>query len=78
MERVSLVQFRRNARAVIRKVAAGRGVLLTVRNRPVVRLEPIVADQVSQDDPFYQLGRLASANVNALTNEEIDKIIYGT
>ena len=76
MERISLVQFRRNARAVIRKVSSGRGVLLTVRNKPVVCLQPVVAAQVADDDPFYQLGKLA-IEARPVTNEEIDSIVYG-
>jgi len=76
MERVSLVEFRRSAGAVIRKVSTGRTVLLTVRNRPVLRLEPIVANRIASDDPFYQLGSIATRDVAGMTNEEIDEVVY--
>jgi prevent-host-death family protein len=76
MERISLVEFRRNARAVIRKVSNGRSVVLTLRNRPVVRLEPVAAAQISSDDPFYRLGIIATRDVAGMTNEEIDEVVY--
>jgi len=76
VERVSLLEFRRDARAVIRKVARGKRLLLTVHNRPVIRLEPIQDDPGTANDPFYALDRLAVDKLPGLTNEEIDKLVY--
>lgn len=41
MEKVSLLQFRREAQSVIRKVRQGKSLILTYRGEPVMRLEPI-------------------------------------
>ena len=77
LERVSLVEFRRDARSVIRKVAKGKRLVLTVHNRPVMRLEPISEQQpMVGDDPFYALDRIAAEKLQGLTNEEIDKLVY--
>jgi hypothetical protein len=50
---------------------------MTYRGKPVMRLEPIVDEIPSAEDPFYKLGDLASSNAEPLTNEEIDKAVYG-
>ena len=75
MERISVLQFRRDAAAVIRKVRQGKRFILTYRGKPVMRLEPIAERKISPDDPFYSIGQLAVEGP-PLSNEEIDKIIY--
>lgn len=76
METVSVLEFRRDAEAIIRKVRRGKRLVMTYRGKPVLRLEPIEASAPSPDDPFYRLARLATADGRALTNEEIDQIVY--
>jgi antitoxin (DNA-binding transcriptional repressor) of toxin-antitoxin stability system len=76
MERVSLLQFRRHAEAIIRKVRQGRRLLLTYRGKPVMRLEPIPEQAVADDDPFYGLHQVSDAGGAPLSNEEIDQIVY--
>jgi hypothetical protein len=51
---------------------------LTYRGKPAARLEPIVERQITPEDPFYALDRLADAKGASLTNDEIDRIVYGT
>jgi antitoxin (DNA-binding transcriptional repressor) of toxin-antitoxin stability system len=41
METVSMVEFRRHADAIIRKVGRGNTLILTRRGKPVMSLEPI-------------------------------------
>ncbi len=76
MDKVSLLEFRRHADAVIRKVRQGKRLILTYRGKPVLRLEPIEARHPGPDDPFYALAQLAVPNDRSLTNEEIDEIVY--
>ena len=81
MEKVTILQFRRDAEAVIRKVRQGRSLVLTYRGKPVMRLEPIQERIVSRDDPFYAISKLAASDGSSpdeqpLTNEEIDRIVY--
>ena len=49
--------------------------LLTVRGKPVARLEPLNIPP-TQDDPLYHLAELASDTGQALSNREMDKLIY--
>jgi prevent-host-death family protein len=76
MDRVSILQFRRQAEAIIRQVQHGKRLIVTYRGKPVMRLEPIRGQHVSPEDPFYSLDQLAVADAEALTNEEIDQIVY--
>jgi Antitoxin of toxin-antitoxin stability system len=75
---VSILQFRKAAESVLKRVGKGEAFVLTYRGKPVARLEPIGSDAISQDDPIYQLDTLASSTAQPLTNAEIDRAIYGT
>ena len=77
MEKVSVLEFRRDAEAVIRKVRQGKRLIMTYRGRPVMRLEPIAASTPSKEDPIYKLDQLATSAGQPVTNEEIDQIVYG-
>jgi prevent-host-death family protein len=76
MDTVSMVDFRRDAEAIIRRAQQGKRMILTYRGKPVMRLEPITSNKPTKDDPFYGLGQLADPTGRSLTNEQIDKIIY--
>ncbi len=76
MKKVSIQKFRRNAKAVIRKVCRGQRLIVTYRGKPVMRLEPIQGKSPGPDDPFYKLAHLAEADRRRLTNEKIDQIVY--
>jgi antitoxin (DNA-binding transcriptional repressor) of toxin-antitoxin stability system len=76
MEMVSVLEFRRDAVAVIRKVEQGKRLVMTYRGKAVMRLEPIRAQNPAADDPFYKLADLAAADGSGLSNEEIDQIVY--
>ena len=78
MEKVSILEFRRDAEAVIRKVRQGKRLILTYRGKPVMRLEPIQEHEISPDDPFYSIAKYAEDDDGPpLTNKEIDRIVYG-
>jgi prevent-host-death family protein len=76
MEKITVLEFRRHAEAVIRKVRQGKRLILTYRGKPVMRLEPIQESVPAADDPFYALPQLATPKGRSLTNEEIDQIVY--
>ena len=76
MKTVSLLEFRKNARRVIRWAQQGRRMILTYRGEPVLRLEPLLDETPEEDDPFYKLNLLAEEKGKSLSNEEIDRIVY--
>ena len=77
MEQVSMLEFRRDAEAVIRKVQQGQRLFLTYRGKPVMRLEPVRDQELTSDDPFYSLALLAASGGESLSNDEIDETVYG-
>ena len=78
MNEVSMLEFRRNAKAVIQRALRGQRIILTYRGKPVLRLEPIESGTVDQDDPIYSLADLADPEGEPLSNREMDRIIYET
>ena len=77
MKSVSVLEFRKNAEKIIRWSRQGKRMVMTYRGRPVMRLEPIQDDTVSEDDPFLQLDGIAVGKKENLTNRQMDEIIYG-
>ena len=77
MERVSMLDFRRDAEGVIRRVQQGKRMILTYRGKPVLYLEPGPPEEVKADDPFYRIDRLATREGAPLSNDAMDQAIYG-
>jgi antitoxin (DNA-binding transcriptional repressor) of toxin-antitoxin stability system len=75
---VSMVELRLHADRIIQRVKAGETLVLTYRGRPALRLEPLPAEELGADDPFYALADLADDTGASLTNEQIDEIVYGS
>ena len=76
MKTITVVEFRNNLEATLRRVARGEGVLLTRRGRPVARLEPVLDRKIGLDDPIYSLSALA-VDGEPLSNEQIERELYG-
>lgn len=76
METVSMLDFRRDAEAIIRKAQQGKRMILTYRGKAVMRLEPIEGKTPREDDPFYAISELADSGGEALSNDEMDEVIY--
>jgi prevent-host-death family protein len=57
---ITMRELREKAEDIVRSVQKGRRMILTYRGRPVMRLEPIVADTTDPDDAFYRLAELAA------------------
>jgi antitoxin (DNA-binding transcriptional repressor) of toxin-antitoxin stability system len=76
VEKVSILEFRRDAEKFIRKVRQGKRLIMTYRGKSVLRLEPIQKRNPGPDDSFYKIAQLAIPKGRTLTNEEIDQIVY--
>lgn len=75
-----MLEFRRNARSALDAVGRGERILLTYRGKAVARLEPVREESVgvSEDDPLLSIEDFAiDGPGGALTNEEIDGLVYG-
>jgi prevent-host-death family protein len=80
MKTVTMLEFRKDAEGILRRVAKGERFLLSHRGRPAARLEPVVThgpDDLATD-PFLTIGRRALPSPKGKTRHtNIDKILYG-
>jgi antitoxin (DNA-binding transcriptional repressor) of toxin-antitoxin stability system len=74
---VTMLEIRQDPVSVIRKVQAGRRMILTYRGKAVMRLEPITDTFAPESDAFYRLADLAAKGGKNLSNREMDEAIYG-
>ncbi len=78
MTSVAMLEFRRNAGGILKRVMRGERMVLTYRGRPAIRLEPAEpAESPQRDDPFYRLAGLAGAGGGDADNTAIDEAVYG-
>jgi prevent-host-death family protein len=75
-----MLEFRRNAEGILRRVGRGERFLLSHRGKPAARLEPVenpvIADPAN--DPFLRIADRAKPSPKGkTTHSEIDRIIYG-
>src|SRR5260370_4666388 len=79
MNKVTMLEFRKDAQSVLRRVARGERFVLSHRGRPVARLEPIApaAPPDRDNDPFLGIPRRAVPSPKAKTrHQDIDRILY--
>ena len=80
MKTVTMVEFRRNAEGVLRRVARGERLVLSHRGKPAARIEPLSPAEapLSADDPALNLAAFAVPGPGGpMNNEEIDRLLYG-
>ena len=80
MKTVTMLEFRKDAEGILRRVAKGERFLLSYRGRPAARLEPVGPGRAGADanDPFLTIGKRAVASPKGKTRHaDIDRIIYG-
>ena len=80
MNIVTMLQFRKDAAGILRRIKKGERFVLSHRGRPVARLEPLFsgkpADPVS--DAFLAIGSRATRSPKGRTlHQDIDRIVYG-
>ena len=75
-----MLEFRKDAEGILRRVAKGERFLLSHRGKPAARLEPVSSGSTdgSADDPFLTIGQRAVASPKGKTRHaDIDRVIYG-
>jgi antitoxin (DNA-binding transcriptional repressor) of toxin-antitoxin stability system len=80
MKTVTMLEFRKNAERVLRRIARGERLVLSHRGKPAARLEPVTASPgvAFPNDPFLSIGRRSTASPKGKTkHSEIDRILYG-
>lgn len=80
MKSVTMLEFRRNAGGVLRRVGKGERFVLSHRGKPAARIEPLEAASSpdAPDDPFFGIANRAKPSPKGRTKHaEIDRILYG-
>ena len=80
MKTVTMLEFRKDAEGVLRRVAKGERFVLSHRGKPAARLEPLTPASASDParDAFLSIGRRARPSPKGKTrHEDIDRILYG-
>ena len=80
MKTVTMLEFRKDAEGILRRVAKGERLVLSHRGRPAARLEPLAAPPKHDPagDPFLAIAGRATRSPKGKTNhEDIDRILYG-
>lgn len=86
MTTISMNEFGRDWNAVIVKVKQGETVVVTDDGKPAVRIEPVSVPATSpqEEEPrsYADLAKLWDASnpecCRSLTNEGIDRVLYGS
>ncbi len=79
MEKISMLEIRRNARSVIERLHRGESFTITYRNRAVGELRPIEGDAADvAEDAVYDVAELAEDLGGGLDARKADELIYGT
>jgi len=80
MHTISMLELRTKSREVIQRLQRGERLALTFRGKKVATLLPEQDPDeipVPPDDPFRSLCRLAEPELGSMTNEQIDRTLYG-
>ncbi len=81
MKTVTMLEFRQDAAAVLKRLARGERLILSHRGKPAARLEPIeaVPEEISSDDPFLTVATRARPSPHGPTSHDgIDSVLYGS
>ncbi|MDD2709372.1 MAG: type II toxin-antitoxin system prevent-host-death family antitoxin [Verrucomicrobiae bacterium] len=77
MKTISMVDFRLKTEEAIAELRRGESLLLTYRGKPLANIVPVEdTRKVQVDDSFYRFYEKAESGLPAMSNEEIDKVIY--
>jgi prevent-host-death family protein len=79
MKTVTMLELRRDAEGILRRVAKGERFVLSHRGRPAARLEPISNPAAAPaGDPFLTIAHRATPSPKGRTRHaDIDRILYG-
>ncbi|HYV97292.1 MAG TPA: hypothetical protein VE967_07575 [Gemmatimonadaceae bacterium] len=77
---ITMLEFRRDAAAILRRIARGERLVLSHRGKAVARLEPVDTSPGADPDtdPFLTVERRATPSPKGRTkHRDIDRHVYG-
>ena len=77
MKTITLREFRRAAKDILRRIGRGERFILSHGGRPAARLEPVTRPDRKAEDPFFTIGSRAVPSPKGKTNHKnLDLILY--
>jgi antitoxin (DNA-binding transcriptional repressor) of toxin-antitoxin stability system len=79
MKTVTMLEFRKGAEGILRRIAKGERFVLSHRGRPAARLEPVTQAVLPDpgNDKFLAIARRAVRSPKGRTaHQNIDRIVY--
>ena len=73
---MSIQEMRFDFAKVKSALQRGEELMLTYRNRPLAKLLPVAQKEPTAPDPALSFG-IHSEDIDVMTNQEIDRAIYG-
>ena len=73
---VSIQEMRFDFAKVKSALQRGEELMLTYRNRPLAKLLPVAQKESAEPDPALSFG-IHAEDIDVMTNQEIDRAIYG-
>ncbi len=80
MKTVTMLEFRRNAAGVLKRLAKGEPLILSHRGKPAARLEPLSSPKTTlqADDPALNLSSFAVEGPGGrFSSKDADHLLYG-
>lgn len=80
MKTITMLEFRKNAESVLRRISKGERLILSHRGKPAARLEPLKSRPIADllNDPFLTIASRATSSPKGKTpHADIDRILYG-
>lgn len=74
METITMVDLRQKSEQIVRQLKKGQSLNLSYRGKKIALILPIKTEPVSSDDPIFHL---SDSSMTPMSNEDIDKAIYG-
>ena len=78
MKTISMLDMRKRAGEIIKRVESGESYILTYRGRRVGKIISCPKKEaISREDPVYRISEWAGKSGKELTPAEADRLIYG-
>jgi len=78
MKTITMLDLRLRSQEMVKRLQRGERLRLTYRRRRIATLVPESESVVlEKDDPLRSLCTLAEPELEPLTNEQIDQVLYG-
>lgn len=78
MQKISMLELRRNTRGLVERLQRGESFTITYRNQPIGELRPVRGvSELREDDPVYRVADRAEDLGESMDASQADTLLYG-